>query len=252
MKTLVLIPARYNSTRFPGKPLAKLDGVEMIIRVCRQVEKTGFQFAVATDSDLIHKKVKEYGFRSIMTSSSHKSGTERVAEAYRNMKSDADVVINVQGDEPFINPEQILKLSEIFLKNTDTQIATLAKPFDKNNSYCDLENPNIVKIVMTNDLKALYFSRSIIPFIKNGLRGDWPNLNEYFTHIGIYGYKAKTLEEIVKLPPCSLEIAENLEQLRWLQSGFVIRVDISPHSTIGIDTPEDLKRAEEFLRSVTL
>lgn len=251
MKFLVLIPARYESSRFPGKPLAKIGGEEMIVRVCRQVAKTGFDLAVATDNKEIYDCVERNGFRAVMTSSDHRSGTERVEEAYRNLGSDADVVINVQGDEPFIQPAQIEKLAGIFTSRPDTRIATLAKRFDPKAGFDALFDPNLVKLTFSHDKEALYFSRSIIPYVR---RTDWKNWlkeEEFFTHIGIYAYRADTLRDIVNLPESSLERAESLEQLRWLQNGFPIRLEVSEFSTIGIDTPADLEQAEEYLKQGT-
>lgn len=249
MKFIVLIPARYESTRFPGKPLAKICGEEMIVRVCRQVEKTGLPFAVATDSKEIFDTVERAGFRSVMTSASHRSGTERVEEAYRNIGSDADVVINVQGDEPFIDPEQIKTLAEIFTTFPDAQIATLARPFDSSLGIEALEDPNLVKLVKSDQDRALYFSRSVIPFVRKSPRDKWPETTQYFSHIGIYAYRADTLSGIVRLPESPLERAESLEQLRWLANGYDIRVGVSCLVTIGIDTPADLEAAERFLRN---
>lgn len=247
MKYICLIPARYESSRFPGKPLAKIGGEEMIIRVCRQVEKTGIDLAVATDDERIFKCVESAGYRAVMTSSKHKSGTERVEEAYRNLGCDADVVINIQGDEPFILPSQIEKLINLFDNDDSVEIATLSKPFNPNDGFDALFDPNLVKLIYDDSFNALYFSRSIIPYIR---KTDWKNwLKEYdfHTHIGIYGYKAETLKRIVSLPQSTLEKAESLEQLRWLQNGYKIRVGITEFSTIGIDTIEDLQRAEKML-----
>lgn len=247
MKYICLIPARYESSRFPGKPLAKIGGEEMIIRVCRQVEKTGIDLAVATDDERIFKCVESAGYRAVMTSSRHNSGTERVEEAYRNLGSDADVVINIQGDEPFILPSQIEKLINLFDNDDSVEIATLSKPFNPNDGFDALFDPNLVKLIYDDNFNALYFSRSIIPYIR---KTDWKNwLKEYnfHTHIGIYGYKAETLKRIVSLPQSTLEKAESLEQLRWLQNGYKIRVGITEFSTIGIDTVEDLQRAEKML-----
>lgn len=250
MKYICLIPARYESSRFPGKPLAKIGGEEMIIRVCRQVEKTGIDLAVATDDERIFKCVESAGYRAVMTSSKHKSGTERVEEAYRNLGSDADVVINIQGDEPFILPSQIEKLINLFDNDDSVEIATLSKPFNTNDGFDALFDPNLVKLIYDDSFNALYFSRSIIPYIR---KTDWKNwLKEYdfHTHIGIYGYKAETLKRIVSLPQSTLEKAESLEQLRWLQNGYKIRVGITEFSTIGIDTIEDLQRAEKMLHEL--
>jgi 3-deoxy-manno-octulosonate cytidylyltransferase (CMP-KDO synthetase) len=247
MKYIVLIPARYESTRFPGKPLAKICGEEMIVRVCRQVAKTGLPLAVATDNELIRETVEKAGFRAVMTASTHRSGTERVEEAYRNLGEEADVIINVQGDEPFIDPEQIKLLAGIFSGNPDTEIATLARPFDPAAGFEALENPNLVKLVKSEEGRALYFSRSVIPYVRREPKEKWLETTSFFSHIGIYAYRATTLSEIVRLPESPLEAAESLEQLRWLQDGRTIRVAVSDHITVGIDTPEDLAEAERYL-----
>lgn len=247
MKFLVLIPARYESTRFPGKPLAKICGEEMIVRVCRQVEKTGLPLAVATDSELIRKCVENAGFTAVMTSAAHRSGTERVEEAYRNLGSDADVIINVQGDEPFIAPEQIEQLAAIFENNPGTSLATLARPFDPSHGMEALEDPNLVKLVKSEQGEALYFSRSVVPYVRKVPRDEWLGTTRFYSHIGIYAYAADVLSRIVALPESPLEQAESLEQLRWLQNGYRIRVDVSDKPTIGIDTPEDLANAERWL-----
>lgn len=252
MKFIVIIPARYESTRFPGKPLARICGEEMIVRVCRQVSKTGLPLAVATDNEDIRTTVENAGFKAVMTSPDHSSGTERVEEAYRNLGSDADVIINVQGDEPFIDPAQISMLADIFSKYQDTEIATLARVFDPQHGMAALEDPNLVKLVMSEEGRALYFSRSVIPYVRKYPREQWLEHSVFYSHIGIYAYKARTLSEIVRLPASPLESAESLEQLRWLQNGYKIRTAVSSHPTIGIDTPEDLVRAEEYLKSLDL
>lgn len=250
MKYIVIIPARYESSRFPGKPLAKIGGEEMIVRVCRQVTKAGVEAAVATDDQRIFDCVEAAGFKAVMTSREHRSGTERVEEAYRLLGSDADVVINVQGDEPFIRPEQIQKLMAIFENNPEAQIGTLAMRFDATRGFDALFDPNLVKVVFSNEMNALYFSRSIIPYVRKTDWKNWLKEAEFHTHIGIYGYKAKTLSEIVRLPESSLEKAESLEQLRWLQNGYGIKVGLTEFSTIGIDTEADLRAAEEMLDSL--
>lgn len=247
MKFIVLIPARYESTRFPGKPLALIGGVEMIVRVCRQVTKTGFPLAVATDSEAIRERVEKAGFKAVMTSPSHRSGTERVEEAYRVLGSDADVVINVQGDEPFINPEQIMMLADMFRRYENTDIATLARKFDPEAGFDALSDPNLVKLVMSEHGEALYFSRSVIPYLRKYPREEWLSNAVFYSHIGIYAYRSSVLTEIVKLPESLLETAESLEQLRWLQNGYGIRAAVSAHPTIGIDTPDDLEKAQNFL-----
>lgn len=251
MKFLVLIPARYESSRFPGKPLAKIGGEEMIVRVCRQVAKTGYELAVATDNEDIRATVERAGFKAVMTASTHRSGTERVEEAMRSLGSDADVVINVQGDEPFIQPEQIEKLAGLFEKFPTTEIATLAKRYLPEEGIEGLEDPNLVKLTFTDAGEALYFSRSVIPYVRGVNRNEWLDKTEFHTHIGIYAYKASTLSELVALPPSPLEKSESLEQLRWLENGYRIRVGVTEQSTIGIDTPEDLARAEEYAWNLT-
>ncbi len=248
MKVLVLIPARYASTRFPGKPLAKIAGKEMILRVCGQVAATGYDLAVATDDSRIYDTVTAAGYRAVMTRSDHPSGTDRLAEAYAKIGGNYDVVVNVQGDEPFIRPEQINDIVGIFTKYPDTRLATLARPYPKDRCYEGLEDPNMVKLVMGDDGRALYFSRSVIPYLRGVDKKEWPARHQYYSHIGIYAYTPSALAEIVKIPRGSLETAESLEQLRWLQNGYEVRVAVSDFPTIGIDTPEDLAAAEAFLK----
>lgn len=248
MKVLVLIPARYASTRFPGKPLAKIAGKEMILRVCGQVAATGYDLAVATDDSRIYDTVTAAGYRAVMTRADHPSGTDRLAEAYAKIGGDYDVVVNVQGDEPFIRPEQINDIVEIFTQHPDTRLATLARPYPQDWSYEGLEDPNMVKLIMGDDGRALYFSRSVIPYLRGVDKKDWPARHQYYSHIGIYAYTPSALAEIVRIPRGSLEISESLEQLRWLQHGYEVRVAVSDFPTIGIDTPEDLAAAEAFLK----
>lgn len=248
MKVLVIIPARYASTRFPGKPLAKIGGTEMIIHVCRQVSRTGFDLAVATDDSRIYDCVTGAGFNAVMTRADHPSGTDRIAEAYNKLGVHADVIVNVQGDEPFIEPEQIETVVRIFENYKDTQLATLARPYPKDGEIAGLDDPNLVKLVKSDKGEALYFSRSVIPYLRGVDRSEWPAKHQYFTHIGIYAYTPEALAEIVKLPRTSLEIAESLEQLRWLQNGYTVRVAESNCPTVGIDTPADLAAAEELFK----
>ena len=248
MKVLVLIPARYASTRFPGKPLAKIAGKEMILRVCGQVAATGYDLAVATDDSRIFDTVTAAGYRAVMTRADHPSGTDRLAEAYAKIGGNYDVVVNVQGDEPFIRPEQINDIVGIFTKYPDTRLATLARPYPQDRSYEGLEDPNMVKLVMGDDGRALYFSRSVIPYLRGVDKKDWPARHQYYSHIGIYAYTPSALAEIVRIPRGSLEMAESLEQLRWLQHDYEVRVAVSDFPTIGIDTPEDLAAAETFLK----
>lgn len=246
MKFIAIIPARYASTRFPGKPLAKIAGVEMIVRVCRRVEAAGVEVAVATDDSRIADCVRNAGFTAVMTSPDHKSGTDRVREAYEKLGSDADVVINVQGDEPFIAASQIKALQGCF-DSGDADIATLARKFDRTLGFEALFDPNLVKVVMDDNGHALYFSRSIIPYVRNVEWQKWLDHADFHTHVGIYAYRSDILRHITSLPQSSLEIAESLEQLRWLQAGLNIRVAVTEEPTIGIDTPADLEAAEAFL-----
>ena len=243
MKFMAIIPARYASTRYPGKPLAILGGKTVIQRVYEQVKSVLDDVYVATDDDRIYSTVTDFGGKAVMTRADHKSGTDRIEEAAEKIGLDADVIINVQGDEPFIQPSQIKTLMQLF-DAPETQIGTLGKPFE---SIDAVENPNSPKIVTDNRGFALYFSRSIIPYIRGKERDSWFGEYPFLKHLGIYAYRREVLAEVTKLPMSSLEKAESLEQLRWLQNGYRIRVGLTDIETIGIDTPEDLTRAEEFL-----
>lgn len=238
-----IIPARYASTRFPGKPLATLAGKPVIEHVYRRVVEALGSAYVATDDDRIAQAVERFGGQAVMTRADHKSGTDRIAEALEKTGREVDVVVNVQGDEPFITTRQIETLCHCF-DDEQTQIATLGKPFE---SMEAVENPNSPKIV--TDLKgfALYFSRSVIPYIRGFEQTDWLSHFPYLKHLGIYAYRTEVLREITQLPQSPLEKAESLEQLRWLQAGYRIKVGITNEETVGIDTPEDLVRAERFL-----
>ncbi len=249
MKFLGIIPARYASTRFPAKPLALLGGKPMIQRVYEQVHNTLDEVIVATDDERIEKAVKEFGGKVVMTSIHHTSGTDRCFEAYEKTDGVFDIIINIQGDEPFIQRSQIEALKDCFQDGT-TQIATLVKPFTLNDSFEALENVNSPKVVLNKNMEALYFSRSIIPYQRNKDKYKWLDNHTYYKHIGLYAYRADILQEITLLPPSSLEIAESLEQLRWLENGYKIKAGITHVETIGIDTPEDLERAEEFLKNI--
>lgn len=246
MKTIAIIPARYASTRFPGKPLAILGGKPVIQRVYEQVTTVLDEAYVATDDERIYNKVQEFGGRVVMTSPNHKSGTDRIEEAVQKIGTDADIIINVQGDEPFIHPSQIEALIKCFDDPT-TQIATLGKPFDNDADISLLDNPNSPKIVVDNNSFALYFSRSVIPFIRGVEHNQWLGKYPFLKHLGIYAYRTQVLHEITRLPQSSLELAESLEQLRWLQNGYRIRVGTTNIETVGIDTPEDLQRAKDYL-----
>lgn len=218
----------------------------MIQRVYEQVGKVLDDVYVATDDDRIKNTVEGFGGKAIMTSPNHKSGTDRIEEAVEKIDGDFDVVINIQGDEPFIHESQIKELCACF-DDADTQIATLGKPFTAEMGMEALENPNSPKIVVDNRGYAIYFSRSVIPYIRNTRREEWIGQFPYLKHIGLYAYRREVLRQVTQLPQSSLEIAESLEQLRWLQNGYKIKVGLTDVETVGIDTPEDLQRAETYL-----
>lgn len=246
MNFVGIIPARYSSTRFPGKPLAILGGKPVIQHVYEKVSKMLDDVYVATDDERIKDTVESFGGNAIMTSTNHKSGTDRIEEAVNIIEKKFDVIINIQGDEPFIHKTQIETIRRCF-DDSETMIATLGRPFTEKDSINDLENPNSPKLICDNNGFAMYFSRNIIPYIRGEEKSNWINKFTYLKHIGLYAYRANVLSEITKLPQSSLELAESLEQLRWLQNGYRIKVGITHVETIGIDTPEDLKRAEEFI-----
>ena len=243
MKFMAIIPARYASTRFPGKPLAVLGGKTVIQRVYEQVSSLLDEVYVATDDERIFQAVESFGGRAVMTRTDHKSGTDRIEEAAEKIGSDADVIINVQGDEPFIQPSQIETLMHLF-DAPETQIGTLGKRFE---TIEGVENPNSPKIVTDNRGFALYFSRSPIPYVRGIDRNLWLEAYPFLKHLGIYAYRREVLREVTQLPQGRLEKAESLEQLRWLENEYRIRVGLTDVETVGIDTPEDLQRAEEFL-----
>jgi len=244
MEFIGIIPARYGSSRFPGKPLAVLGGKPVIQRVYEQVAAILNTVYVATDDERIYNTAIAFGGRAVMTSPDHKSGTDRIAEAVRKINGNYDVIINIQGDEPFIQSSQIETLCECF-EDSGTQIATLGKPFT---SLEALQNTNSPKIILDNRGYAMYFSRSVIPFIRGAESADWLARYPFLKHIGIYAYRVSVLAEITNLPQSSLELAESLEQLRWLQNGYKIKVGLTDVETIGIDTPVDLQRAEDFIK----
>ena len=243
MKTIAIIPARYGSSRFPGKPLALLGGKPVIERVVRQAETVLDEVYVATDDNRIAQCVESFGGYPIMTRADHQSGTDRVCEALDKLGSDADVVINIQGDEPFVNRSQLETLISSF-ESPETQIATLRKTFS---TIEEAKNPNSPKIVLDNEGYAMYFSRSVVPFIRGKDESEWLACYPFLKHIGLYAYRSDVLRRITRLPQSSLELAESLEQLRWLQNGYKIKVGITRIETVGIDTPADLERAEKFL-----
>ena len=249
MKRFVgIIPARYASTRFPGKPLAILGGKTVIERVYTQVADALDDAYVATDDTRIFDTVTGFGGKAVMTRTDHKSGTDRIEEAVEKIGGQWDVVVNVQGDEPFIQRSQIDTLCRCF-DDDDTQIATLGKPFD---SMEAVDNPNSPKIVTDLRGYALYFSRSVIPYVRGAEHDAWMGHYPYLKHLGIYAYRREVLEAVTQLPQSPLELAESLEQLRWLQHGYKIKVGTTDVETIGIDTPDDLARAEAFLQSLAV
>ena len=245
-----IIPARYASSRFPGKPLAMIGDKPMIQRVYEQAKKVLADVYVATDDSRIYDAVESFGGKAVMTGSHHRSGTDRCAEALERVGGHADVVVNVQGDEPFIDVTQLTAIKECFETDEQTQIATLVKPFDPTaDSWATLSNPNSPKVVIDNHSNALYFSRSVIPYFRGEAPEQWLNKHTYYKHIGLYAYRADVLRAITRLSPSPLEVAESLEQLRWLSAGYTIKVRQTNVETVGIDTPDDLLRAEQYLKS---
>ena len=237
MKFIGIIPARYASTRFPGKPLALLGGKPVIQHVYEKVAAVLEAAYVATDDERIYD--------AVMTRTDHKSGTDRIEEAIEKIGGEWDVVVNVQGDEPFVAKSQLDTICHCFDDPT-TQIATLGKPFE---SMEAVQNPNSPKIVVDNMGFAMYFSRSVIPYVRGKEESSWLTHYPFLKHLGIYAYRKDVLRQVTQLPQSSLEIAESLEQLRWLQNGFKIKVGTTDVETVGIDTPQDLERAEEFLKA---
>jgi 3-deoxy-manno-octulosonate cytidylyltransferase (CMP-KDO synthetase) len=241
MKILGVIPARYASSRFPGKPLVDIAGKSMIQRVYEQAKKCKdlTEVIVATDDKRIFDHVVGFHGMVVMTSADHQSGTDRCAEVALN-HPEYDVVINIQGDEPYIEPEQISKLAGCF-NDPDTQIATLIK---KVQNEQDLFNPNAPKVVVNKRSEAVYFSRSPLPYIRGQEQQSWLRHYTYFKHVGIYGYRADILQQITQLPVSALEKAESLEQLRWIENGYKIKVAETEFETFAVDTPDDLTKLE--------
>lgn len=238
MKILGIIPARYASTRFPGKPLVDIGGKTMIQRVYEQASKASLsRVVVATDDERIASAVKTFGGEFVLTGAHHQSGTDRCAEVAQQFP-DFDVVINIQGDEPFIDPQQISLVASCF-KDPTVQLATLIK---KIKTESELFNANIPKVVLNNEQEAIYFSRHPIPYLRSTAQENWLNAHQFYKHIGIYGYQTNTLMAITQLAPSSLELAESLEQLRWLENGYRIKTQVTDIETIAIDTPEDLQK----------
>jgi len=242
-----VIPARYASTRFPGKPLAMINGKMMVERVYEQASKAVRLVYVATDDNRIYDAVKGFGGKVVLTSPAHRSGTDRCAEAVGTIQKEVgakiDVVINIQGDEPFILPEQVEQLKGCFADDS-VELATLIRRVGAGEP---VTNPNQVKVVVSNKMDALYFSRMPIPYLRDVDPAAWTKKHVYYKHIGMYGYTAKALFEVTHLKASSLEKAESLEQNRWLENSYRIRCGVTDHESVGIDTPEDLERAIKAL-----
>lgn len=245
MEIIGIIPARYGSTRFPGKPLATIKDKPMIQWVYERSAQALDHVFVATDDHRIVEAVQKFGGKTVMTSPDHQSGTDRCMEAMESIRDTTGllpgVVVNIQGDEPFIRPEQIMQLLKCF-DDPETEIATLVKPVENNQEIFDENKP---KVVFDQNHFALYFSRSPIPFIRGENMDSWAGAFPFYRHIGIYAYRSDILERITALQPSLLEKAESLEQLRWLSHGFRIKVSETPYGPVGIDTPEDLEKARK-------
>jgi len=241
MKILAIIPSRYGSTRFPGKPLVQIEGKSMIQRVYERCSSLFEHVCVATDDQRIIDEVKRFGGDAVMTSDLHKSGTDRCYEALTIVEKRGsekfDIIINIQGDEPFIDPAQLSELVSCF-NDRGTKIATLVKRVSPEE---DIFNPNTPKVVVSEELNALYFSRSVIPYRRGIDTENWNDGFTYFKHIGLYAFTRETLAEISRLSQTPLELTEQLEQLRWLENGYKIKVAVTDYQSYSIDTPEDLE-----------
>lgn len=248
MKILGVIPARYASTRFPAKPLADIAGKTMIEWVYSQASKASslHHLVVATDNQKIFDHIKKTGGNVVMTSEDHVSGTDRCAEALTLAEGEYNYVINIQGDEPFIDPAQIDLLASLL--DGKVELATLVK---KITDPAVLHNPNVVKAIFNLHHEAIYFSRNALPHVRNTPPEQWLGKQNFYKHIGMYAYRADVLKEITTLKPSSLEMAESLEQLRWIENGYKIKIAETDIETMGIDTPEDLERAVEQLKKTT-
>ncbi len=250
MKVFGIIPARYASTRFPGKPLIMINDKTMIQHVYDKVSRSKLldKVIIATDDNRIFEAVNGFGGNVLMTSENHKSGTDRCGEVANalvkeEIAGENDIIINIQGDEPFIDPVQIELLLSLF-KNEKINIATLARQINSNKA---IFNPNVVKVVFDNYGKAIYFSRQAIPFLRNIDKEQWHESGQFYEHIGIYAFRFKILNELIKLPQCTLELNEKLEQLRWLENDHDIYVNITSLQTHSVDTPEDLEKLKQML-----
>ncbi len=240
MKILGIIPARFGSTRFEGKPLALINGKMMIQRVFEQARKATklADVVVATDDERIVHAVEGFGGKAVMTSADHKSGTDRCREVVEKIGRDFDAVINIQGDEPYINPLQINQIAEL-ISDDDTPLASLCKPIKDED---ELKSPNAVKVVFDKNGKALYFSRFAIPYLRNKVE------HIYYKHIGIYAYKCDVLKEVAALPQSGLELAESLEQLRWLENGYTVRMGVTEFESYSVDVPDDILKIEKVFK----
>jgi len=248
MTNIGIIPARYASTRFPGKPLAEIDGAPMIEHVYRRASQALEKVFVATDDKRIFNTVKAFKGQAVMTSPLHRSGTDRCAEALNIIRKeynlDPGIVINIQGDEPFIKPGQINRIAESF-DDRQVEIASLVM---KISDWKSLNDPNHVKVVLSKDNYALYFSRTAIPYVRGSEKEKWLSYHTFYKHLGLYAYRADVLGLISKLKPSKLEKAEALEQNRWIENGLRIKCALTDQESIGIDSPEDLKRAIELMK----
>lgn len=245
MNAIGIIPARYTSTRLPGKPLVDLGGQSMIQRVIGQAQQSVVsRVVVATDDERILEHVLGFGGEAVLTSPHHPSGTDRVWDAYQQLNTSADCIINIQGDEPFIQPSQINALVQLFAQAQPPQLATLVKPVLTEE---ELFSSHLPKVVLDTTRHALYFSRHPLPYQRQHPQENWLQHHRYLRHIGLYGYRPDILAEITQLRPSPLEVAESLEQLRWLEHGYRILTAETELETIGIDTPEDVTRALNHL-----
>ena len=247
MNILGIIPARYGSTRFEGKPLALINGKMMIQRVYEQAKKADklAEVVVATDDERIYNAVASFGGKAVMTSTNHKSGTDRCREVVDKIGAGFDAVINIQGDEPYINPLQINQIAEL-ISDKDTPLASLCKPIS---DYDELVSHNAVKVVFDKDGKALYFSRYAIPFMRNVADDKiWLSKRTFYKHIGIYAYKTDVLKEVSALPQSGLELAESLEQLRWLENGYTVRMGVTEFESYSVDVPDDIVKIEKIFK----
>lgn len=249
MKVVGIIPSRYASTRFPGKPLAMIKGKTMIRRVCEQAWKSKLDaVVVATDDMRIADEVLTFGGQYVLTNPNHQSGTDRCCEALYILDNQYDAVVNIQGDEPFIDPKQINLLVDL-ISQDDVQLASLARQIDDED---ELFSPHTVKVVMDKESRAMYFSRNPIPYMRNVAKEQWLEKGSFYQHVGIYAYKSETLRKIAAMKPTGLELSESLEQLRWLENGLTVRMAITDSVNISIDTPSDLYKAKQLAQIQSL